>query len=308
MNFKDVYRKIRYILYEKQEKRHIKKLENMPVENYPKELKKMYYKITGKKLDLENPRTYNEKIQWSKLFDSTLTKSMLADKYAVRKWVEDKIGKEYLIPLLGVWDSFDDIDFKKLPNQFVLKLNNGSATNIIVKNKEELDIDNARKLFSTWMNTNFAFKGLELHYKDIKPKIIAEKYMVFDNMKDLPDYKFFCFNGKVFCSYTMVDYMFDHTKGKLGFFDRDYKLMPYHRKDFSPITEQLEKPKNYELMVNLAEVLSEGFSHVRVDFYNIEGKIYFGEMTFTNASGYCQFEPDKFDEILGNQWNLDSVL
>ncbi|WP_455720071.1 ATP-grasp fold amidoligase family protein [Agathobacter sp.] len=303
MGLINVYRKIRYWIYCKQEDRRVNRIAQLSEDKYPEALRKMYKKITGKELNLENPQTYNEKIQWSKIYDSTKEKTMLADKYAVREWVKNKIGEEYLIPLIDAWDTFDEIDFNTLPDAFVLKLNNGSATNIIVSSKEQFNIKDARKKFKKWMETPFAFKGLELQYRDIVPKICCEVNLV-PGGGDLPDYKFFCFDGKVFCSYTMVDYTQNHENGKLGFFDRDYRLMPYHRKDFAPITEQLEKPINYWKMVELAETLSAGFSHVRVDFYNINGKIYFGEMTFTNSSGYAQFEPSEFDIVLGKQWTL----
>lgn len=265
----------------------------------------MYKKRTGKKLNLENPVTFNEKIQWSKLYDVTPLKTQLADKYLVREWVKEKIGEEYLIPLLGVWDKFDDIDFDKLPDQFVLKANHGSGWNIIVTDKKQFNRVEAKKKFDRWLNTNFAYLTLEMQYEDIKPKIIAEKYIVNEN-NDLPDYKFFCFDGKVFCLYTMINYTFDHSKGQLGFFDRDYKLMPYHRGEYAPIKEQLPKPKNFEKMVELAEILSKGFKHVRVDFYNLNGKIFFGEMTFTTSGGFAVFVPEEFDLLLGKQWNLIS--
>lgn len=281
-------------------------LSNVKKEKYPEVLKKMYKKKIGKELNLENPTSYNEKIQWSKLYDSRPIKTKLSDKYLVRDWIEDKIGQEYLIPLLGVWDQFDEIDFDALPNQFVLKANHGSGWNIIVRDKEKLDKAQAKIKFDKWLKKNFAFYGLEMQYKDIKPKIIAEKYIVLEDINDLPDYKFFCFHGKVFCLYTMIDYTFDHSKGQLGFFDRDYKLLPYHRLDFKPIREQVSKPKNFDKMVELAEHLSQGFEHVRVDFYNLNGKIYFGEMTFTNACGFSVFVPDEFDYIMGKEWKLPS--
>lgn len=272
---------------------------------YPKEIRRMYKKITHKELNLENPTSYNEKIQWSKLYDSTRKKSILADKYAVRQWVENQIGKEYLIPLIGIYNNFDEIDFDKLPEAFVLKLNNGSATNIIVSDKNVFDIEDARKKFKKWYKIPFAYRSLELQYRNIKPRICCEVNLA-PGGGDLPDYKFFCFNGRVFCSYTMIDYTQNHKNGKLGFFDRNYNLLPYARKDFAPIEIQLPMPKNYWKMVELAEKLSQGFPHVRVDFYNLDGKIYFGEMTFTNSSGYCQFEPEEFDNILGKQWILPS--
>ena len=143
-----------------------------------------------------------------------------------------------------------------------------------------------------------------MQYQNIDHKIIAEKYMIEDDMVDLPDYKFFCFDGVVYCSYTMIDYTHDHSNGKIGFFDRDYNLLPYYRKDYSPITKQMPKPENYEKMVEIAERLSVGFAHVRVDLYDIKGKVYFGEMTFTNASGFTKYVPEEFDYILGRCWKM----
>lgn len=163
---------------------------------YASELQEWFWDVMGKKLDLDNPRTYNEKIQWLKLYDSTPLKTRLADKYLVRDWVKEKIGEEYLVPLLGVWDSFDEIDFDALPQSFVLKANHGCGWNLIVKDKRLLDREDARRKFQTWMKLNFAYRnGLELHYMNIRPRIIAEAYLENDH-DDLNDYKVFCFGGE----------------------------------------------------------------------------------------------------------------
>lgn len=288
------------------DKVNVTRREKMSVELYPLEIRRMYRKIMKKELNLDNPKSFNEKIQWSKIYDNSPLKSFLSDKYEVRKWIAEKIGEEYLIPLVGeVCNDFSEIDFEALPKSFVLKLTNGSTTNVIVKDKDLLNVRKVRKKFQQWSKVNFAYRNLELQYSRIKPRIIAEKYMVEKGMDDLPDFKFFCFDGKVFCSYTMLDYTMDHSKGRLGFFDRDYNLMPYYRKEFAHINEQLSPPENYWKMVEIAEILSKGFSHVRVDLYNVSGKIYFGEMTFTTSAGYAKFDPPEFDLILGEQWKLD---
>ncbi|MBR4173209.1 MAG: glycosyltransferase, partial [Clostridia bacterium] len=264
------------------------------------------YKLhTGRTMNIHPPRTYNEKIQWMKVYDRDERKTRLSDKYAVREWVKETIGEEYLIPLLGHWEKVDDIDFDALPSQFVLKINNSSGENIIVTDKSKLNIRKTKRILKRWMKLNFADVGFEMQYKNIKPVIIAEKYIIEDGMDDLPDYKFFCFDGKVFCSYTMTDYVFDNSKGRLSFFDRDYNLLPYGRADHKRVDAQPPKPENYYKMVELAEKLSEGFSHVRVDFYNINGKIYFGEMTFSTSGGYVEYSPEEFNLILGNQWKDD---
>lgn len=281
----------------------------VPKVAYPLLLKYKYYIKMGKICNLTNPITFSEKVQWGKLHRDNKKLSDYADKIRVRDYAREVIGEEYLIPLVGsVYSSVDHIDFGSLPDQFVIKTNHGCGFNYIVKDKSLVDLDELKKTVSQWMKIDYSYYGLELQYRYIKPKIFVEKYLVQEGMTDLPDYKFFCFNGKVFCSYTMVNYAFDHSKGKLGFFDRDYKLMHCYRKDFEHLEDQLAKPKNYEIMVDLAEKLATGFSHVRVDFYNIEGEIFFGEMTFSNAGGFCRFEPEDFDRVLGEQWNLNSGI
>ncbi|WP_022778693.1 ATP-grasp fold amidoligase family protein [Butyrivibrio sp. AE3009] len=280
----------------------------MPEILYPLYIEYKYKQVFGVRCNLKNPVKYTEKMQWAKLYRRNELLTTLTDKVAVREWVANRIGKEYLIPTIGdVFTNADDIRFDSLPQRYVIKTNNGSGFNIIVNDNETVNIRKVKKKLNGWLSCNYAYTLFELQYKDIKPKIYIEENLLSDEMIDMPDYKFFCFGGKVFCSYTRTEYT-NHSDGKLGFFDRDYKLMPYHRSDYAPLTKQLEKPKNYELMVELAEKLSFGFSHVRVDLYNIGGKVYFGEMTFTNAGGLCQFEPDEFDRILGDQWNLNSGI
>ena len=269
----------------------------MPEVKYPEYLKDWFYKCTGKELNLENPQTFNEKIQWIKLYDSTPLKTRLADKYLVRDWVKEKIGDEYLIPLLGVWDKFDDIDFDKLPDKFVLKANHGCAWNIIVTDKNKFDKEDAKQKFSLWLNKNFAYCfGLELHYKSIKPLIIAEEYIENDN-QDLYDYKIWCFDGKA----KYIQFLSERKKGlKMVFYDTEW-----NKQDFVysyPRNEKdIEKPKNLELLLTLAEKLAQGFSHVRVDFYILnDGSIKFGEMTFTSMSGACKWVPNDTNKVMGD--------
>ena len=273
------------------------KLNNTP----KKRLQKWYKKKTGKTLDIDNPKTYNEKIQWLKLYDSTTLKSELADKYKVREWVKEKIGEEYLIPLLGVWDSFDDIDFDKLPNKFVLKCNHGCGFNLIVKDKSKLDIKKAKKKVNKWLSKDYGYKGCELHYLKIPKKIIAEEYI--ENTKgDLFDYKIWYFNGKA----HYIQFLSErNTKGlKMAFYDRDWQKQNFvysHPLD----KKNIEKPKNLDLLLSLAEKLAKGFNHVRVDFYiTNDGKIYFGEMTFTSCSGICKWKPQNTDFYFGNLFEL----
>lgn len=254
----------------------------LPEEQYEEELKLWFRTKTGERLDLESPKTYNEKIQWMKLYDSTEIKALLADKYRVRDWVEEKIGKEYLVPLLGVWDSFDEIDFDTLPDQFVLKANHGSGYNYIVSDKNRFNKEEARTKFEWWMREEFAFRnGLELHYQLIKRKIIAEKYIQ-NAGNDLYDYKVFCFNGK---AESIMFLSNRKEKLKMVFYDLEWNRLPYAY-DHQINEEEIPKPENLELLIQLSEKLAEGFPHVRVDFYRLDDGTYlFGEMTFPSAGG-----------------------
>ena len=286
------------------ELRELKKREHRSRDEWKEIMGKDYENFTGHKMNWENPERFTQKIVWRMFNDPDPVYSQLSDKYAVREWVAKKIGKEYLIPLLGVWNRAKDIDFDSLPDQFVLKTNNASATNIIVRDKKSLKRKQVIEQFRYWMKYPcWAIFG-EFHYKAIKPKIIAEKFILRPDMDDLPDYKFFCFDGKVVFSYTMIEYIDNHNNGKLGFFDRSYKLLPFYRKEYLPIKEEVPKPENYDKMVEIAEVLSKGFSHVRVDLYNVKGKIYFGEMTFTTSSGKMIIEPDEWDYKVGGFWDI----
>lgn len=273
---------------------------------------KLQYRIKlGRKLDLKNPKRYSEKLQWLKINYRNSLMSVCADKWDVREYVKSKGFESILNENFGCFDSVDEIDFNKLPKQFVLKdtLGGGGVSVILVEDKDSLDIDSVKQIMRGWVNspTNKKNLGREWLYEGRKHRIIAEKLLQGNSDGDLPDYKFFCFDGKVFCSYMMQNYTKHHSEGELGFFDRDFNLLDVHRSDFKPICKQPPKPKNYVEMVRIAEILSEGFPHVRVDFYNIDGKIVFGEMTFFNASGYVQFVPDEFDFILGEKFYLENM-
>lgn len=270
-----------------------------------KEMLKLQYRIkNGRKLSLKNPKRYTEKLQWYKLYYRNKLMTQCSDKYAVRSYVEEKGYGSILNELYGVYESVNHIKFESLPKMFAIKVNNASGTNIFVDNKDTMDVDSIKRQLEIWMRPKKYSPGREWCYHDIKPKIIIEKLIERDVNNDLPDYKFFCFNGKVFCLYTMIDYTDNHDNGKLGFYNVDFIKLPYKRTDFAEITNDLPKPENFEKMVEIATKLSEDFPHVRVDFYNVNGKIIFGELTFYNASGYTSFEPDEFDYILGEQFEI----
>lgn len=284
----------------------IKENNIVKTELYKTDLQNWYRRATGQYLNLDNPRTFNEKIQWLKLYDSTPLKTRLADKYLVRDWVKEKIGEQYLIPLLGVYDKFEDIDFAKLPNQFVIKCNHGCAYNIIVKDKSKLDLAEAKAKLDKWMSENFAFKaGYELHYRDIKPRIIIEKFIENKGTDDLYDYKFWCFNGKL----AYIQFLSERNLSglKMAFYDRKWNKQTFvysHPLD----KKTMKKPDNLDEMIQLAEALSKGFPCVRVDFYRLnDGTIYFGEMTFTSASGNCKWNDEHINRALGNMIKLPKL-
>lgn len=265
---------------------------------------KLQYKIaTGRKLNIKKPTRFSEKLQWYKLYFRDPLITQCADKYGVREYISSKGHGDILVPLYGVYDKAEDIDFDKLPSRFVLKTTNGSHTNILCDDKSKLDKETTIKTLNTWLKKRSSKLGREWAYYDIKPKIICEKYLDKDSNNDLIDYKFFCFNGEPFCLYVIVE-RFLKDGLKLGIYDTDFKKLPYRRADINGLTKDAVKPKNFDRMLEIAKDLSKDFPHVRVDFYNIDGEIYFGELTFYDGSGYKGFIPDEFDIILGDKFNL----
>lgn len=251
----------------------------------------------GKSLDLEHPQTFNEKLQWLKLYDRKSEYTVMVDKYKVREYIKNKIGEEYLIPLIGVWDDPDDIDFDALPDKFVLKCNHNSGLGMcICKDKSNLDIKKVKNELRRGLAQDYYLTGREWPYKDVARKIIAEKYMEESGKSDLKDYKLMCFAGKVRCTFVCSDRSRDL---KVTFFDNDWRKMPFER-HYQSSREVINKPKNFTKMIELAEILSRGIPFVRVDFYEIKEKIYFGELTFFPGAGFEEFTPEKWDFILGS--------
>lgn len=263
-------------------------------------LKILYRLRIGRKLNLENPVTFNEKMQWLKLHDRNPNYTNLADKLKVRDYISEIIGDDYLIPLLGVYDKFEDIDFDELPDQFVIKCNHDSGGVAICKDKSKFDVESARKKINKSLHNNYYYAGREWPYKNIEPKIIIEKYMEDSKINDLNDYKFFMFNGKLAYSLICKD---RKTNLKCTFFDKDGKFLNITQDNY-PNDKSTVKPKNYDEMIKLAEKLSADIIQVRVDFYEVDDKIYFGELTFFDSSGFGKFEPEEFDEQIGKLLKL----
>ena len=280
--------------------RILKKMRFLPPKIYAHFLYEYY---TGKKLNLENPIEFNEKIQWYKVFYHPKVLNQLVDKYAVRAYVEDKIGAQYLNKLYGIYDNPEDILYEELPNQFVLKTTHASSYNLIVINKEEIDKGKVNKKFTKWLGINQYYRtGQEWAYKDVPPRLIAEKFLRDSSEVSLIDYKFYCFNGVAKFLEVHLDRAQDH---KRGFYDLNFYPLTYRYVSLDKsISTNIEKPSNFEEMIKLSESLADNFPFVRVDFYSIKGKSIFGEMTFYPSDGRKDFIPDEYNKIIGDYFEL----
>ncbi|MGL4863576.1 MAG: ATP-grasp fold amidoligase family protein [Cetobacterium sp.] len=268
-----------------------------------KVLEKKYKKIFNKNLNLDNPITYNEKLQWLKLNDKKDEYTNLVDKIEVRNYIKKLIGEEYLVPLIGIYNKANDIDFNNLPKKFVIKCNHDSGNIWICKNKKNFDIEKTKKEINKALKKNYYYQGYEYPYKNITPKILIEEYLEDNETKDLYDYKFFCFSGKVktlfIASNRQKDVRFD-------FFDTNFnklEVMQYYKNS----KKYIKKPKNFEKMIELSEILSQKIKHVRVDFYEVNGKILFGELTFYHFGGFKKFTPEDFDIFMGKFLDIEEI-
>ena len=264
----------------------------------------MVYKIkTGKKLNLKKPVGFNEKLNWLKVNDIHPEYTDYADKIKVREIVKEKLGEDICFPLLGQWDRYEDIDFDALPEKFVLKCNHDSASVTIVKDKSQIDHKKLAKFYNGRLKLNVYTIGREYPYKEIKPQIIAEKYMTPEGETDINDYKFFCFNGKPEIMFIATERNVDC---KFDFFD-----MHFNHLDIENIHPQsgkdIEKPATFEQMKEIATKLSQGMKFVRIDLYEIEGKIYFGEFTFFHGGGFWLFNPPEWERKLGDMIKLPEI-
>jgi len=269
----------------------------------------LYLKIiwrlkTGKKLNLTSPKTFNEKLQWLKLYNRKPEYTQMVDKYEAKKYVAERIGEKYIVPTYGIWNRFDEIDFGILPNQFVLKCTHDSGGLVICKDKAKFDIVAAKKKIEKSLKRNYYFGNREWPYKNVQPRIIAEVYLEDDGDDALVDYKFFCFNGVPKVMYISRD----HGKTpRTDFFDMDFKHLPFWFRD--PNAEVTpEKPSGFAKMRSIAEILSNGIPFLRVDFYQVNNHIFLGELTFYHMSGYAKVCPSKWDDILGSWIDLSTTL
>lgn len=252
-------------------------------------LKIIFYLNMGERLDLKNPKTFNQKLQWLKLYDRNPYYTQLVDKYKVKQIIADKIGMQYVVPTYGVWSSFDEIDFDKLPEKYVLKCTHDCGSVFLINNKSDFDLNKVKIAIEAMLKHNYYYAGREWPYKNVEPRIIAEEYLEDESAeKDntrIRDYKFYCFDGKAVC--VMVCIGRESGNPQFYYFDKDWKFLRFDKRS-ADLEEgfTLEKPSSMDKMFDLAEILSAGLKHVRVDFYEVNQKIYFGELTFFSAGGF----------------------
>lgn len=266
-------------------------------------LKCLYLIHIGKRLNLNNPKGFNEKLQWLKLYNRKPEYSQMVDKYGVKEYVAQQIGREYIIPTLGVWDNFDDINFMDLPEKFVLKTTHGGGGGgvVICHDKSKFDIIDARKRLNRSMSDDCYTKTREWPYKNVHHRILAEELIEIDNNDDLPDYKFFCFDGEVKALFVGSERQTGNVK--FDFFDTDFNHLDIVQSH--PMSgHDIKKPLNFEKMKELASKLSEGLPHARIDLYDTGQKVYFGEITFFHHGGITPFHPEKWDLIFGSWLEL----
>ena len=263
-------------------------------------VKLAYRGLMGEKLHLDAPKTFNEKLQWLKVYDHRDEYTALADKLKAKEVVGKKIGNQHIVPCYGSWKNAEDIDFTSLPRSFVLKCNHDQGSVILVPDKETMDKNEAISFLNGQLKKNIYYGTREYQYKNIKPMIFAERYLA----KDIIDYKFYCFNGIPKFLYCGQDMSSGHT-GKVDFYDLNWKNMPFYRTDYQRLG-QIPKPNKLDEMIEIAYKLSEGIPFVRIDLFEVENEIYFSEFTLCPASGYMPFVPKEYDRIVGDWLDLSN--
>ena len=264
-------------------------------------LRRQFRLWMGTELDLEDPKGYNEKLQWLKVYDHRPEYSIMVDKYAVKQWVADRIGEQYLIPTLGVWDHFDQIDFDALPRQFVLKCTHDSGSIFFVRDKSAMDKKEMKRKLESCLRQKWYRSYREWAYKDVKPRIIAEAYMTDESGTELKDYKVFNFDGVPRLIQVDYDRFTDH---KRNLYTTDWQYLPVRIIYPTDPSHPIARPECLEEMLDLAHRLSEGYPHLRTDFYCIRDRVYFGELTFYHESGMAQFDPPSFNLEMGSWLKL----
>ena len=265
-----------------------------------KAFQKWDYKMhTGRRLNLRHPVTFQDKLQWLKLYNRRPEYTQMVDKYGARSFVAERIGEEYLVPLYGVFDAWDEIDFSALPDQFVIKCTHDSGSYVICTDKSELDLEAARTKIETGLARKQFYLSREWPYKNVKPRISIEKYLEDQQTHDLTDYKFFCFDGKVRILESNSERR-SETGTKTDFYSPEFQYIQMREAGYPNSNHIQTKPERYEEMLHLAEQLSAGVPFLRVDFNYANGQIYFGELTFFHCGGRMLLEPDEYNYVLGD--------
>ena len=286
---------------ERREQRNCARFSRLSEEQYSTELKALFKKKMGYDLNLDNPTTYNEKVQWLKLYDGSPLRTSLSDKLKMKEYVSEKVGSNYIVPVFpgAVWKTAADIKLEGLPEKFVLKTNHGCHTNIIFVGggTNHVDLASVRKKMDRWMSMNFEFvNGFELQYRGIERRIFAEEYIDFGQNSAIDDYKVWCFGGKAY----YIQHLTDRSTGlKMTFYDTKWEKQDFvYTYPQNPLS--VKRPEVLDEMLDIAEKLSVGFRHTRIDFYILpNGRLKVGEITFTPAGGFCHWIPDKYDKKLG---------
>ena len=297
--------KLFHIVYQMAANMKIKAQQALSDEEF---IREKFKEDTGKEPNLENPQTFNEKLQWLKLYDRQEKYTMLVDKYRVKQYITEKIGAEYVIPVVGgPWKSADEIELDSLPKQFVLKCNHDCGSVVVCRDKDSFDLSAARKKLNAALQKNYFWVGREWPYKNVEPCIFAEAYMEDPTDQELRDYKFFCFHGQPKLIFIATDRGNESVETKFDFFDMEFNHLDI--RNGHPNAEVTpHKPHNFDVMKALAEKLSQGIPHVRVDFYEVDNKIYFGEMTFFHWGGMVVWEPEEWDERLGTWLDISGII
>lgn len=263
-------------------------------------LKMRYYAFMGKRLNLKSPKTFNEKLQWLKLYDRRPEYTVMVDKYAAKKYVSEIIGDEYIIPTLGAWDNTDGIDFSTLPDKFVIKCNHNSGKGMyICRDKSKMDSEKVREALKSGLAQDYFSCSREWPYKNVPRKIIAEQFIDNGSEKELNDYKFFCFNGEPKMILVCAE-RFSNGGLRENFYDTEWNLLPVQRPTHPNTKYEIEKPESLSKMIELSRILSKDIPFSRIDLYQVKDKIYFGEITFFPASGMEAFSPEEWDYTLGS--------
>ncbi len=268
-------------------------------------LRMLYRARMKRELNLEQPRTFNEKLQWLKIHDRRPEYRKMVDKYDAREYIAGRIGDQYLVPVYGVWDSFRDIDFDLLPSRFVLKCTHDSGGVVICRDRKHFNPACARAMLSSRMRWDYYWVSREWPYRNLKPRVLAEKYLTDESGYELKDYKLMCFNGQVRCSFVCSDRMSSDGL-KVTFYDREWKRLPFTR-HYPAAAADAARPAHYEEMIRIAEILSENIPFLRVDFYEADGRLYVGELTFYPGGGMEEFTPQSWDYELGSWLELPDL-